>query len=76
MNPALGDRVAYEDMANPLTTGTVTAVATACLRQPRFRGAQALAPALIPLHLEYEVTWDDGGSAWSDLRQRGWRSAR
>lgn len=50
-----GDRVAYEDMANPRREGIINAMLTT------------------RWGTEFEVCWDDGGGAVSDLRQNGWK---
>lgn len=52
-----GDRVTYEDMANPRRVGTVTTQ-----DKDEYRVEWA----------ERGETWLDPGYAWSTLRQYGW----
>lgn len=61
--PRVGDRVSYEDMANPRRVGAVV----------------SLRPVVIlgrTIGTDYEVRWDGGGETISDLRQHGWKRVR
>ena len=51
-----GDRVSYEDMANPRKEGTIVGTKLGT----RFSSPQ------------FQIRWDDGSEDWSDLLQHGW----
>ena len=62
----VGTKVSYEDMANPRRVGTVAAIT-------RWGSCQGVEQVGVGGSVEYRVEWDEGGSDYSDLRQRGWR---
>lgn len=62
---AVGDRVSYEDVANPRRTGTVVEIVE--------RGGETPSGLPLPEGVEYRVRFDDRSETVSDLRQVGWK---
>jgi hypothetical protein len=61
----IGDRVSYEDMANPRRTGTVVEIVE--------RGGETPSGLPLPTGTDYRVRFDDRDETVSDLRQAGWK---
>jgi hypothetical protein len=61
----LGDRVSYEDMANPRRTGTVVETIE--------HGGTTPSGHPLPSSVEFRVRFDNREETVSDLRQAGWK---
>jgi len=58
-----GSKVSYEDMANPLRHGVVTAVQPSTVK---------VGGTTIPC-MPFVIEWEDGTVTTSDCRQAGWK---